>query len=270
MIYPNEMWPRDVEIQGLDGTTDVGTGLPYIAKGTGPGSVPPYEVQYNRREQRLNSVVGVWRQGMVVWEGGYSIGVYPVGFTLGGYRRVFEGASGVTLPDMAIKAVYLDSSAELQVAEVFPADLSTFLPLAIVQTGGGVVTITDKRSWTAFHVPSSGGGVSQTDRRILSAYRGTIAGDASLKIFEFDPRENLVLEEVQVFCGESVETVQVDVREAGVSVLAAPVSPVSEVVVKGVVADANLSAANNLGVYVTSDAMGFLTDLTVTLLLRTA
>jgi len=50
MIYPNEVWPAETTVLQVDGTTDIRTGLPFIAKGTGPTSSPSYEVQYNRRQ----------------------------------------------------------------------------------------------------------------------------------------------------------------------------------------------------------------------------
>ena len=40
--YPNEAYPTDATILSLDGTVDVLTGLPYVAKGVGPNSTPSY------------------------------------------------------------------------------------------------------------------------------------------------------------------------------------------------------------------------------------
>ncbi len=150
--YPNETWPSDAEVEALDGTTATETGLPYVPKGTGPTSSPSYEVQYNRREQRLNGILAGWRQGMVVDEGGLNVGVYPVRFTIGGVRKQFDGATGIAIPDDSTKVVYLDDTPAVQVAAAWPGDLSTFLPLAEVTAASGVLAIEDRRMETAFFV----------------------------------------------------------------------------------------------------------------------
>jgi hypothetical protein len=150
--YPNEVFPADSEIMVLDGTTDQRTGLPYVAKGTGPTSVPSYEVQFNRRLQRQNVMLEPWRRGMVVSEGNLKIGVYPIDYVLGGNVRYFAGATGVSIPDDSLKNVYIDSSGTLQTQDSWPSDLTTYMPLAIVSAAGGVLEIEDYRSREAFHV----------------------------------------------------------------------------------------------------------------------
>jgi hypothetical protein len=152
--YPNEAWPADASVEGLDGTTDEVTGLPYIAKGTSPTSVPSLEVQYNRRERRLNSVLAGWRQGMVVDEGGFKIGVYPINYTLGGERKTFGGATGVAVPQDAVKVAYLDAAGLLVLADAWPADMTSFLPLATVDTHDGRTSVTDARGFAVFFVPA--------------------------------------------------------------------------------------------------------------------
>ena len=151
--YPKEAWPGDSSVEGLDGTTDPSTGLPYIAKGTNPSSTPSYQVQYQRREQRENRTLGPWRQGQVVDEGSLDVGVYPVDYTLGGVRKHFAGATSQAVADDSTKYVYLDSDNAVQIQDAFPSDLTTFLPLAKVTASGGVLTIEDRRVWTAFGVP---------------------------------------------------------------------------------------------------------------------
>jgi hypothetical protein len=152
ITYPNESWPVDTQIEALDGTTDPATGLPYIAKGTGPTSTPTYEVQYNRRQQRENRILAAWRQGMVVDEGGLHIGVYPIEFVIGGALKSYLGATGVEVPDDSSRVVYLDSDAALQIAALWPADIATYLPLASIEAAGGQLTITDRRALGAFRV----------------------------------------------------------------------------------------------------------------------
>lgn len=151
--HPAEAWPSDSGIEQLDGVSDVATGLPYIPKGAGPTSVPTYEVQYNRRQERLNKVLAPWRRLQVVDEGGLNIGVYPGSFTIGGGRKTFDGATNQAVPDNDTRFVYLDASAVLKIAASEPADLTSFLPLAQVDTAGGIMTLTDRRPLAALHVP---------------------------------------------------------------------------------------------------------------------
>ena len=150
--YPNETWPAESTVLGVDGTLDTRTGLPYIAKGTGPTSNPSYEIQYNRRQMRENSILSSLRQGMVVNEGNLKIGVYPIIYTLSGIRRSFAGATNVSVPDNATRMIYLDSAGVLQVATDWPATIATYMPLAEVVTAAGVMTIDDRRLYTIFNV----------------------------------------------------------------------------------------------------------------------
>ena len=153
--YPNEQFPGDSTVEALDGTTDTLTGLPYVAKGVNPTSTPAYEVQFNRRLQRQNAILASARQGMVVDEGSLKIGVYPIDYTLSGTRKSFAGATAQAVPDDVTRYVYLDSSNALQVQSSWPADLSSFLPLAEVVTVAGVTNITDKRIETGFFVAAA-------------------------------------------------------------------------------------------------------------------
>lgn len=268
--YPNESWPADASVEMLDGATDPATGLPYIAKGTGPTSTPSLEVQYNRREQRLNRILAGWRQGMVVDEGNLKIGVYPITFTLGGSRKAFDGATGVTVPDNSAKVVYLDSSASLVTADVWPANLTTFLSLAIVSTSGGQITIEDVRVFTAFHVPSlEASGIN--DRRIVTAHCASIAANQSdAQVFAYDAPQDLTLAEVQVYCGSITATATVNVKAAGVSLLSAPATPSAASIVKPAVSTPGISAGSRITVHVTTNGTGSIANLTVTLLLKAA
>jgi hypothetical protein len=266
--YPNEAWPADVTIEGLDGTTDEQTGLPFIAKGTGPTSVPSYEVQYNRWLGRLNGIVAGWRQGMVVDEGSLRIGVYPIEYTLGGLRQYFEGATGVSVPDDTV--VYLDGASVLQVADDWPADLTGYLPLATVSTSGGVLSIQDRRPRCAFHVPSVEVN-SALEHQVVNAHLTSAAQNQSgVEVFEFDPPSAMTLEGVQVYCTSVTATASVDVRKSGTSVLSAPATPVAGSVVKPTISSPAVGAGEPLTVQVTTNATGQIANLTVTLVLKAA
>jgi hypothetical protein len=152
-INPNESWPSDASVESLDGMTSPATGLPYIAKGTSPSSVPSYQVQYLRREQRQNAILAPWRQGQVVDEGSLEVGVYPADYSLGGVRKHFAGATAQAVADNSTKCIYIDAMNALQIQEAFPTDVRTFLPLAEVTASGGMLSIEDRRVWTALAVP---------------------------------------------------------------------------------------------------------------------
>ncbi len=268
--YPNEVWPADATIELLDGTVDAGTGLPYVPKGTGPGSHPSYEVQYNRRLQRQNAMLQSVRQGMVVDEGALKIGVYPVTYTLGGLRRTFAGATNVSVPDDASRVIYLDEAGTLQVQVGWPSDPTTYLPLATVATIGGQVTLVDVRTWNLFHVPSVEATVSQ-DRRVLTVHRESVsAAQTNVLIYAFSPPVDVTLEEVQVFCRGVTATASVEVRADAVSLLSAPATPLANTIATPVLASNSVTASEELRVHVTTNGSGTITDLTVTLLIASA
>jgi len=268
--YPNEVWPADTVVEAMDGTTDVKTGLPFVAKGVGPTSTPSYEVQYNRRLARLNGILAAWRQGMVVDEGSLKVGVYPVEFTLGGVRQYFDGASGVSIPDNSANVVYLDSDALLHVADDWPSDLTNHLPLATVSAVNGELTVDDRRPRTAFHVPSMEVN-SVRDRRTVTAHRSNVGHSQSgVEVFKFDAPQPLTLEQVQVYCSAATAAASVDVKESGTSVLSAPAVVSAGTVVKPTISDASIAAGSAVSVHVTTDASGEASDLTVTLTFKAA
>lgn len=266
--YPNETWSADSVIEALDGTTDQSTGLPYIAKGTGPTSVPSLEVQYNRRLERLNKILAPWRQGMVVDEGNLTIGVYPIEFTRAGQHLCYSGATGVSVTDDTAKVVYLDSSSNLQIADQWPTDLTSYLPLASVTANGGELLIQDRRPLAAFYIPSLEA-ANVCDRRIVTAHRHAVTADRSdMEMFEFDPGEAVSLDDVQVYCSAVTGTASVDVKEAGVSLLSAAATPSAGTIVKPTISDPDIAAENNLTVHVTTGSGASISDLTVTLVLK--
>jgi len=151
-IYPAEAWPSDAEISQLDGTTDQATGLPYIARGTGPTSDPPLEIQYNRAQQRLKKILAPWNQGRVVDEGNGKIGVFPLDYWLGGQIRHFSGATGQAITSDGSWAVYLDKDGVLQITETWPSSGEIYLPLAEVYLSNGSLSIVDCRPMAAFRI----------------------------------------------------------------------------------------------------------------------
>jgi hypothetical protein len=268
VVYPNESWPGDTEVVSLDGTTDVSTGLPYIAKGTSPSSVPSYEIQYNRRLSRQNSILALLRQGMVVDEGGLKIGVYPITFLSQGSWQTFEGATGVSVPDDDSVQVYLDTAGVLQTAALWPADNTTFLPLASVDAAGGELTITDRRGALLYAVPEVEA-ESIVDHMWLTSYALSIgSSQTDLEVYKFNLPQDVILEQLQVYCTGAATTVTVDVKESGTSVLSAPATPVANTVVTPGISSRNLTSGNALTVNVTTSSTGTLYGLHVTFMLK--
>lgn len=268
LTYPNEVWPAGTLIEDLDGTTDPATGLPYIAKGTGPASIPSYEVQYNRRLHRQNRVLAAWRQGMVVHEGGLNIGVYPIDFVMGGVRRSFLGATGVAVPDDSSLVVYLDNTLNLRMQTTWPTDITSYLPLAAVVTSNGQLSVTDQRLFAAFLVPTLDA-ANVRDRRMLTACRGSVgANQGGVEIFAWDPPGDVTMEEVQVYCSGVVAVAGVDVKVNGGSVLSAPATPSAGVIVKPVISAGSIPAGHKVTVHVTTNGSGSISDLAVTMLLK--
>lgn len=260
--YPNEAWPAESTVLSVDGTLDTGTGLPFIAKGTGPTSSPSYEVQYNRRQMRENAILAGWRQGMVVDEGELKVGVYPISFTIAGVRKSYAGATGVSVPDDSTRVVYLDTAAVLQVASSWPTKLCDYLPLAEITTAYGVTSIEDRRVYSAFDVP-------MPDRWCVTAFYPQVGNSQTgLEVFEYRAPQGLVLEEVQVFCTATTSTTSIDVKEGGVSVLSAAATPVAGSVVRPTISDADIVSASSVSMCVTTNGSGSVTNLTVTLLFR--
>lgn len=148
-VYPSEAWTTEGEVEQLDGVTDPPTGLPYIAKGVGPTSLPSYEVQYNRRQQRVNRILEVPGGGRVVVDGDLLVGVFPFDYTLGGTAKRFVGAMNQSVLDDDTSYVYIDSSNALQVVAAavgWPTDPTLYFPLAeLTAADGSIASIRDVR-----------------------------------------------------------------------------------------------------------------------------
>lgn len=150
--YPDEVHPDDAVVLGLNGQVDQSTGLDYIARGVNANSTPPYEVQFNRRLLRQNRILSLIRQGAVVEDGPLRFGVYPISYRLGGADKSFDGAADQAVADDATTFVWIDSSNALQTGASLPANPTTYLPLARIDTAGGVMTVVDLRSRMLFSV----------------------------------------------------------------------------------------------------------------------
>lgn len=207
--YPSPVWPSNATIEALNGTTDTPTKLPFLASGVSPSSSPTYQVQYDRLFDRLFEIIATVNMLRVVDEGTLDIGVFPGDYTLGGSHKHFDGNTGTTLTDDATNYVYLNSSNALTVStSSYPADITTYIPLAtVVCASGDISSITDDRGHVAFVAPTSTtSSDSGTDNvafildednassgadTALKFNRGSTAADAQLEWNETDDRFEL-------------------------------------------------------------------------------
>lgn len=214
--YPTFVWPPDSSASALSGTVDQATGLPYIGRGTNLAASTPLDVQYYRREQRLNQMLD-W-QGFVGQTAALRIGVRPLHYTLGSTFKTYNGGTGIGSGTLDAGDdtyyVYIDSGNSLQVVADgtgWPADEATFVPLAEVTVVSSAITgITDRRGWARYVIPQTGGAsATGTDEQYytidadnagagadlnLFFNRGSTAADAALKWDETNDRFDLVAE----------------------------------------------------------------------------
>ncbi len=159
MPNPTEAWPSDASVQSLDGTTHASTGLPFVPKGTSPASSPTFEVQFNRFLKRLFDIVAnPANRGRVVREQttGRQYGVWPIDYEIGGTIYSYAGSTGNTATDAATTYVYLTTAGLVTNTSSFPADITTFIPLAeIVASGGDITSITDRRDRATYRAPKT-------------------------------------------------------------------------------------------------------------------
>jgi hypothetical protein len=154
--YPTESYPATATTEGLNGTTDDGTGLAYIAVGTDAQSSPSLRVQYDRRLARQNAILATVNQGRVVQTGATTVGVFPADYRLAGtaYHYAGEATVAISTTDDTYYA-YLDADSDdgatgdvtvVTDAAGWPADAATYIPLAEITVASNVIsTVTDVR-----------------------------------------------------------------------------------------------------------------------------
>ncbi len=146
----SERYPTDAELLSL--TEDAATGVEYIATGRSP-----YHLEFRRMLQRLLLACGRANDLRVYQDGDLSVGVRGGRCTIDGQALVFAGATQQAVTASQTNYIYLDSSATLNInTSGFPADPSTFIPLAeVVAAASAITQITDHRSETIFASPSA-------------------------------------------------------------------------------------------------------------------
>ena len=161
MANPTEAWPLDAAVEALDGTTDARTGLNYVARGTRSNSSPALQVQFDRMMQRLFAIAAEAGQLRVVKVDATHLGIFEGRFSLGAnYFYPGEASKAIAL-DADDYYVYLTAASDengtglatiVTDAAGWPADVSSFIPLAIVTVAGSAIAaIEDVRALNCFH-----------------------------------------------------------------------------------------------------------------------
>ena len=142
--YPTPLDLGSSAAEALGGTTHQPSGVKYVADGVGPDSSPSLSAQDNNRIRHAYDLLDTELRAVAV--GALAIGVYP-----GRYRKsdgtavLFEGEDSQALTDAATNYVYiLHSSGALTVStSSFPADVTTFTPIAVYVCSGGAIATPD-------------------------------------------------------------------------------------------------------------------------------
>ncbi len=170
LVFPVEVYPADATVDALSGTTHQQSGVKYVSKDLGKSSAPSLAIQHYRERLFLLDRLSLACAARVVETGALAVGVFPVTYRQGGADKQFDGATAQAVVDNDTNYVYLNSSAALVINITgFPADATTYFPLAEVVAANGVLTITDKRSLVLFAVNQLAGSYALDDLSNLAA-----------------------------------------------------------------------------------------------------
>lgn len=191
--YPNEAWPDNSAVQTLNGTSDSRTGITYIPVGTGPGSNPPFSIQFDRNQQRSNAILGTANEGRAVKVTANTIGVFPLRCRISGTDHSFAGSASTSVSaTTGTYYVYLTSNGSggctvnvVTSGTGWPADQGTYVPCAEVAVAGGAITaVLDVRNRLVFATQSTAGASStgtDSDFYILDQDNASAGANADLR-----------------------------------------------------------------------------------------
>ena len=145
-----ETYPPDAQLLSLD--QDPATGVDYIPTGRSP-----YYLEYRRSLQRLLRVAERANDLRVYDAGGLDVGVRPGRCYIGQQAIDFPGGQPFTLPASATRYLWIDDDGLIQQSpDGFPADRSTFIPLAqVTTTDTTIAAISDRRGEAFLQAPST-------------------------------------------------------------------------------------------------------------------
>ena len=144
-----ERYPDDASLLAIN--QDPATGVEYIRTGQSPYYLAFRKLLYRllRATERANDL-------RVYQDGDLTVGVRPGRASIQNAPIAFAGTTGMSLATDATHHVWLDNAGNVQTGTSgFPADRTTFVPLAEVTVGTGAIqTITDRRGEAFLATPA--------------------------------------------------------------------------------------------------------------------
>lgn len=143
----SELYPDDSTLLAL--TEDADTGVEYIPTGRSP-----YYLEFRKLIQRLLESTKRANDLRVYQDGPLTVGVRPGRFLMGSTPVEFLGATGILLANNTTTVLWIDATAVVQQGSDFPADRTSYIPLAEVAASGGLITsLMDRRGEALLSVP---------------------------------------------------------------------------------------------------------------------
>lgn len=143
-----ERYPDDATLLAMQ--TDAETGVEMIATGTSP-----YYLEFRKLIQRLLLSCKRANDLRLYADGDLSVGVRPGRCVIADTAIHFTGTTGYAITNNATTYLWLDSSGAVQSGtSAFPADRTSYMPLAEVTAATGAITsITDMRGEAFLAIP---------------------------------------------------------------------------------------------------------------------
>jgi len=163
-----ERYPDDATLLAL--AEDTATGVEDIPTGR-----TPYYLEFRKLVQRLLLATQRANDGRVYQDGDLTIGIRPGRCFINHTPLSFAGAQAIAITTNETTYLWLDSAAAVQSgATGFPADRTTFIPLAAVTADGNAITdITDHRGESFLHAADLASlGLAATRNEIDQALAG--------------------------------------------------------------------------------------------------
>jgi hypothetical protein len=181
-----EIFPSDAKLNALSGTADAEQAVPYIPIGLSPYHTEFYKMLYRLLDvSRRAGDLRVYKDD----SGELKFGVRPGKFLHGDTAVDYTGATGQSLTDNTVNAIYLTTAGVLTVnTSGFPTpSVTPHIPLATIATGTASAAgvsgqyahqdITDYRGRAIFQIPGASGAGDWLSRTLSSGH--LFVGNAS-------------------------------------------------------------------------------------------
>lgn len=171
-----ELFPDDQMLLAL--TEDADTGVPYI-----PTGLSPYYLEFRRLLYRLLRTAERANDLRVYQDGALAVGVRPGRCVIASQSLAFAGTTAIAVPPASTTMLWLDATGTVRQDAAFPANRSTFVPLAEITTDTTSITdLVDRRGEAFLHVADTGSlGINVSAAQINAALDGaesTVDADA--------------------------------------------------------------------------------------------